>query len=191
MNVWAYCSADWIASTRHAAGVEPVTAPPLDVDGLDSVLEKAAVSDLVYLNLHGFNNQSNYFGQSGKSIGPTALTPEAVLRCKWNGVVVFASVCFSAAEGASRAIAEAFLANGARAFIGSKTEAYGRMRPVRFDGEADRLGHVFRKLYRPDKDPAATLRAAMRRFRVLSIPLDREDKATLKSFTLFTKESIE
>lgn len=188
MNVFAYCAADWVESARYVAGVEPVTSPPMDADSVE--LEKATAADLLYLNLHGFDSQPNYFGQAGNTIGPTALTPEAVLRHKWDGVTVFAEVCFSAADNRSRSIAHAFLANGATAFIGSKTEAYGRMRPVWIDGEADRLGQLFRKFYRPDKDPAVALKVAIRLFRLLSIPLDREDKATLKAFTLLTKESL-
>jgi hypothetical protein len=191
MNVWAYCAADWVESTRHVTGVEPVTSPPYGAASLEGELEKATAADLVYLNLHGFPHQPNFFGQEKDIVGPTALTPDAVLVHRWDGVVVFAEVCYSAAEGASRAIAKAFLGNGAAAFIGSKTEAYGRVRPVWVDGEADRLGWLFRKFY-PGRghDPAVALRAAMRLFRLLSTPLDKEDRATLKAFTYLTKENL-
>lgn len=180
MRVWSYCAADWTQATRQAGGVEPITAPPTDAGTLD--LTDATRADLVYLNLHGYADQPHYYGQAGGIVGPTALTAEHVRRYDWRGVVVFAEVCFSALEGGGP-IAQAFLERGARAFVGSLTEAYGRVRFSFWDGEADRLMWLFRRFYLGrGGDPARALHYAKLLLRIYSTPLDAMDKATLTSF---------
>lgn len=186
MNVWALCGADWHRATAAAGGVQPVLSPSFDA-GCD--LGQAARADLVYLNLHGFNGQPYYYGQQGGVIGPTAVTPEQVARHDWRGAIVFAEVCFSAKNGGGP-IARAFLANGARAFIGSTTEAYGRIRPVIWDGEADKLAHLFRKYMsrHPQAGAAHLLRQAKNTLAQLSWPLDDDDRMTLNSFICLEAE---
>lgn len=189
LKIVAYCGKDWVRATRAAAKVTPFTCPPTSTeDGIEAVLKAAATSDIFYLNLHGYPGQSNYFGQDGKNVGPTALTPELVSRYRWDDVVIFAEVCFSALDGGS-AIAKAFLAHGAKAFIGSTTEAYGRTKPTAWDGEADRLMFLFWRCYTIQKDPAKALDKAKGWLRVLSIPLDADDKATLASFVCLTGDT--
>lgn len=180
-TVWAYCATDWAQATEAAGGVEPLTCPPNAAEDMAPHLAKASTADIVYLNLHGYPNQANYFGQSGKKIGPTALTPEMVSACDWSGVVVFAEVCFSAADDGGP-IAQAFLANGAKAFIGSTTEAYGRARPTFWDGEADRLLWIFRRFYPRIPDPGRALDRAKQWLELMSWPLDADDEATIESF---------
>lgn len=189
ISITAYCGADWIKATQAAAKVKPFACPPTSADDVDKVLEKASHSDIFYLNLHGYPGQSNYFGQKDNTVGPTALTPEQVRKYRWDGVVIFAEVCFSAKDG-SGAMAQAFLANGAKAFIGSTTEAYGRVNPTTWDGEADRLMYLFWRCYASDaeRDPEEALDKAKRWLKVLSIPLDADDKQTLKSFVCLTGE---
>lgn len=180
MNVWALCGADWREATAVAGGVQPVLSPPFDAGG---DWAKAAAADLVYLNLHGFDGQANFYGQQGGVIGPTAVTPQAITAYDWSGAVVLAEVCFSAKDGGGP-VARAFLENGARAFIGSTTEAYGRIRPVIWDGEADKLAHLFRKFMErePDAAPRQLLRQAKTLLAALSWPLDDDDRVTLNSF---------
>lgn len=185
LTITSYCGADWIKATQAAAKVKPFTCPPTSADDVDRVLEKASRSDIFYLNLHGYPGQSNYFGQKDNTVGPTALTPEQVSKYRWDDVVVFAEVCFSAANGGS-AIAKAFLANGAKAFIGSTTEAYGRVMPTVWDGEADRLMFLFWRCYSLNRNTQQALDQAKRWLKVLSVPLDANDKATLKSFVCLT-----
>lgn len=180
-TVWAYCAADWVQATKMAGGVTPLVCPSKAAEVMTGHLVKASRADIVYLNLHGYPSQPNYYGQAGNTVGPTALTPEMVSARDWSGTVVFAEVCFSAADGGGP-IAQAFLANGAKAFIGSTTEAYGRIRPTLWDGEADRLMWLFRRTYDRVGDPAAALNRAKRLLRLVSFPLDADDKATLESF---------
>lgn len=180
-TVWAYCAADWVQATRAAGGVKPLLCPSKEAEVLTPHLVKAAQADIVYLNLHGLADQPHYYGQRDKKFGPTALTAEQVSARDWSGVVVFAEVCFSAANGGGP-IAQAFLANGVRAFIGSTTEAYGRTSATLWDGEADKLMRFFRHFYAKDMGPAEALGRAKKLLRSTSIPLDEDDMATLLSF---------
>lgn len=175
-RVWSYCAADWQQATEAAGGVAAVTSPPYSAGNV--VLEAV---DVLYLNLHGFADQANFYGQVAGIVGPTALTPAQVAGRDWTGTVVFAEVCFSAKDGGGP-IARAFLANGARAFVGSTTEAYGRVRRTFWDGEADRLMWLFRHALRHKDRPAAALALAKRWLTVLSFPLDADDRQTLESF---------
>ena len=180
-TIWAYCAADWVQATRGASGVEPLVCPSPEVADIERHLVKASRADIVYLNLHGYPGQPHYYGQADKKIGPTALTAEQVSHIDWRGVVVFAEVCFSAADGGGP-IAQTFLAWGARAFIGSTTEAYGRARPTLWDGEADRLMWIFCRFYPRISDPAVALERAKQWLHLMSWPLDADDEATLESF---------
>lgn len=186
MNVWAYCGADWVAATRSAGGVEPLTSPPHDAESITAHLAKASQAQLVYLNLHGYLGQPHLYGQQDGVVGPTALTTEAIAAQRWDGVVVFAEVCFSAAEGGP-VIADAFLRNGARAFVGSTTEAYGRTHATLWDGEADRLMSLFRRTYHSTNDPKKALVLAKKLLKAMSYPLDDNDRATLRSFVCLTE----
>lgn len=176
MNVWAYCAADWLQATANTAGVDPITSPPA---GAGLSLVDAAAADLVILNLHGFADQPDFYGQARGKIGPSALTVSDVKRHDWQGVVVFAEVCF----GLQSNIAQAFVSAGAT-FIGSDSTAYGRTKATLFDGEADRLAYFFRLFYRPGRDVAQVLRLAKGTLALASIPLDADDRATLRSFKL-------
>lgn len=184
---WALCGRDWQPATAQSAGVEPVLSPPAVLGNIADELELASKSaDLVYLNLHGYPGQPYYLGQDGDN-KPTALSAELVASFDWSGVVVFAEVCWSAADGGSP-IARAFLDRGARAFVGSTSEAYGRINRVGiFDGEADRLGHLFRLALGHNLDPQRALDLAKRWLRFLSYPLDELDRATLESFICLRK----
>lgn len=186
IKVWAYCAADWIPATKAAGGVQPFVSPPLADDTVN--LKNAAEVDVVYLNLHGFQGQPGCFGQMNETIGPTALTAEHIRRFDWSGIVIFAEVCFSAA-GEGSDIARAFLDSGADAFIGSTTEAYGRVHPTLFDGEADKLAYFFIKAYDKSRDAHKALEVAKRWLRAISFPLDADDRATLESFICLTKKS--
>jgi hypothetical protein len=189
MRVWAYCAKDWEKATRIAGGVKPLTSPPYSTLDIEWELDKATEADLIYLNLHGFRGQSRLYGQDGGAVWGTALTAEQISARRWDGIVVFMEVCFSAENGGS-AIAQAFLRKGARAVIASETAAYGRVRFSLWDGEADRLMHFFRLTYGRTRDPHKALYMAKRFLRWLSYPLDADDRTTLKSFVCLTAEDI-
>jgi len=175
MKVWALCGSDWVKASSMAAGVKPCETPPTTAESIewDSIS-----GDLMYFNLHGFLGQPNWFGQKDGSVGPTAVTPEGIRSRRWDGVVVFAEVCY----GAGSEIAQAFLQQGARAFIGSTGTAYGRIKPTILNGEADRLMYWFRNAYSIHREPARALVIAKTILRILSYPLSFQDLATLNDF---------
>ena len=195
MRVAAYCGQDWAKAMKASTSVAPATCPPLEAGSkpLYDFLKKAArTAGVLALNLHGYHDQANYYGQAGKLVGPTALTVDDIIPHDWSGVTVFLEVCYSAADTpANRVIPQMFLERGARAVIGSTTEAYGHIRGTiplpGFDGEADRLLNLF--LYFTKRGKGATLRApaktlviAKQLFRLWSWPLDDDDRETLQSF---------
>jgi len=188
MNVWAYCAADWWKTTRMASGVDPVVCPPYEQNNIEDELARAsATAELVFLNLHGFPNQPHLYGQLNGVMGPTALTADNVAKFDWTGVMVFMEVCFSAADGGNK-VARAFYEAGALAVIGSTTEAYGRVKPTLWDGEADRLSYFFRKAYEKTANPRHSLAIAKRYLKAVSYPLDEDDKATLKTFVVIPRK---
>ena len=194
LKVAALCGADWARAMNQAVGVKPMRSPPLTINSplLSDFLGKASRSDVLALNLHGFYGQENLYGQKGGQVGPMALTPFDVAEHDWDGVTVFMEVCYSASNApGNRKLADAFLKNGARAVIGSKTEAYGRVRPTLpipgSDGEADRLLQFFLLWMKRGVAPNKALRKAKRGLKFWSFPLDREDRATLKSFVVLDK----
>lgn len=194
MRVAALCGADWAAAMRASTGVEPATSPPLETgsDALYAWLADAARADVLALNLHGYAGQSVYNGQARSYHGPTAIMTPDILAHNWAGVTVFLEVCFSALDKPeNREIPQAFYDRGARAVIGSTTEAYGRIKPPRFglggDGEADRLLSLFLSRMRRGQPPDKALGRAKMWLRFWSWPLDDNDRATLESFTIIER----
>ena len=190
MRVAAYCGRDWAKAMRGSIGIAPVTSPPLEAQSpeLYQFLKKAATGDVLALNLHGYLGQENYLGQWKRQVGPTALMPADVRAHRWDGMIVFLEVCFSAAdEKANQAIPQAFYSRGARLVVGSTTEAYGRTKPTwalpGFDGEADRLLTFF-LFWLKRCGTSRALELAKRTLRLWSWPLDDYDEQTLKSFEI-------
>jgi len=202
MKIAAYCGLDWARAMRGAIGGVPVTCPPLQSGGdwlssewLLTFLRLATLCDVLVLNLHGYAGQANYYGQRDRRVGPTALTPQDVLEHDWSNVTVFCEVCYSAAGGqASNEIPQAFYKRGARAVVGSTTQAFGRVRPTPpipgFDGEADRLLQFFLARLRRKEPPDVALGKAKRWLRLWSWPLDADDRATLESFKIIKKLGV-
>lgn len=194
MKVKALCGADWVDAMRAATGVEPATSPPFETGSvfLADWLAEASTADVLALNLHGYAGQPVYNGQAGNVHGPTVLMASDVLAHRWDGVTVFLEVCFSALDHpANRAIPAAFYQQGARAVVGSLTEAYGRVRPVRrlpgSDGEADRLLQLFAGRMRRGYGPKKALKRSKLSLKFWSFPLDQDDKATLNSFVIIER----
>ena len=204
-SVFAICGADWRETTRAMSGVEPATSPPLSAETkrgrrlVTAALARASQCDVLYLNLHGYHGKSIYCGMATREatyppvVRPVVLTPSLVSAHTWRGTIVYAEICYSAADTpGNRAMARAFLDAGCSAFVGSTTQAWGRVTPVGlldFDGEADRLGAYFlRGLARRPRDPGRALAFAKRYLRFVSSlnGLDAEDRATLNGFVVLT-----
>lgn len=82
MYVRAYCAREFQVSTRRAAGVTPLVAPP-------DTLDLAARPDLLYLALHGRPGDPVLYGD----FDWPALHAGAI-QGDWRGVVVFAATCY-------------------------------------------------------------------------------------------------
>jgi len=187
MIVWAYCGEAWRRATAGATGISPVASPPVTAATLTWPEKRP---DVAVFNLHGDQyGQSAWHGQAANGERPTAVTVQQARAYDWQGCVVFSMVCWSA-WGGGQEMARAFLDGGALAFIGSTTEAYGRMRPVRFwerwlgqSEKADGLLRLFLAAYaRHPGQPEKALTLAKRWFRRHSWPLDEADRMTLDSF---------
>lgn len=195
MKVAAYCGHDWRRAMLAATRPYTLLSSPPAESGSRMLhrwlINSLAECDVLALNLHGFDGVQVWRGQMGGSVEPVALGAQDVLATAdaWRGKVIFCEVCFSAGN---EDIPWAMYACGARAVIGSTTEAYGRTRATLplpgFDGEADRLLSFFLTWYRRLRNPARALYAAKKTLKVWSWPLDREDRATLKSFIIIPKE---
>lgn len=189
MKVAAYCGRDWVGAMRGSLGVEPVTSPPL-LAGSKELYHwlgyTSLTADLLVVNLHGYQGRRAYWGQWQRDVESMALTPEDVALHRWAGTTVFLEVCHSASgHPANEEIPQAFYARGAKLVVGSIAEAYGRVRATLplpgFDGEADRLAQLF-IFWMKRRGVARALELAKRTFRLLSWPLDADDRATLESF---------
>ena len=196
MNIIGICAADWYKTSRAIIGKTPFTYPPRGSrrHPIENVLSEATESDVFFLNLHGFKNDPCYWGQKNDLVQDKVLRPAMVREYDWSGTVVFASVCYSAAQTKeNRAIPSAFLDKGAVAFIGSIGPSYGRLRPTLFqlDDKGDLLAREFIKAYRYEKDPQLALLISKAFFVVKSLPLDDKDKATLKDFVCLTRSENE
>jgi len=198
MRVAAYCGQDWAKAMRASTGVRPATCPPREAGSkvLYEFLKKAATGDVLALNLHGYQGQASYYGQADGLVCLTALTVDDIIPHDWYRVTVFLEICFSAADDpANQVIPQMFLERGARAVIGSMTEAYGRVRGTLplpgFDGEADRLLNFWLYFMRRSRNPRLALTLAKRCLRIWSWPLDEEDEKTLKSFTIIRRSKDE
>ena len=205
-SIFALSGRDWHTTTCAMSGTEPACSPPLSAatrpgrKQIGAILKKAARRQVFYLNLHGYYDKPYYCGMSTQPghtpeiVRPIVLTPELIAKHHWQNTIIYAEVCYSAANTpGNRAMVKAFLNNGCRAFVGSTTQAWGRIKPVgllSFDGEADRLGAYFlRGLARRPDNPGRALAFAKRYLRFMSAlnGLDADDIATLNGFVVLER----
>lgn len=105
VRVFAYCAASYAGATAKAAGVRPLTSPPLTADGFDPAW--LAGYDLLYLALHGNPGEFCLYGDNYE----VALRAEQVRQARLGGAGVFAASCFMG--DAASPMRAAFLAAGA------------------------------------------------------------------------------
>ena len=87
MKVFAYCSQSAEASTRRAAGVEPVTCPPTKAAAFETAWLEG--QDFIYFDLHGAPGSTEWRGDK-RTI---ALREAQIRAAKLYGAVVFATNC--------------------------------------------------------------------------------------------------
>lgn len=117
MNVFAYCAASFEDVTRRAAGVQPLTCPPVTWLRLDlGLLENR---DLLYFDLHGAPKQDFWMGDTSY----VALKAPQLYHVDLGGAVVFAANCFLADQDSP--MMEALLDAGASFVIGGDGKNWG------------------------------------------------------------------
>lgn len=88
MDVLAYCAASFEQQTRRAAGVNPITCPPVTAETFSvSSLENR---DFIYFDLHGFPGASFWMGDGNI----VALEAYQLAGANLGGAVVFATNCY-------------------------------------------------------------------------------------------------
>lgn len=161
MDVVAYCCASFAESTRRAAGVEPLTSPPLDAGIFDMhVLEG---QDVLWFDLHGEPGAAWWFGDGGL----VALTAGQIVKTNLRGTVVFAINCYLADDNSP--MLDALLTAGARYVIGGRGCNWGGQRTLMGAGL---LGMRVLMLLERGRDPLKALTLA-KRWLMLKLVMDR------------------
>jgi len=146
MRVLAYCAAQFAESTRRAAGVVPLMAPP-------DTLDCAVRPDLLYLALHGRPGDAWLYGDAN-----WPALRAAQINGDWRGVTVFAATCFLP----ETPFLEAFIRAGAMVIAGRGDN----FTPARSLAGASLLGLWVRRGLEWGGSPAAALALGKARVRL-------------------------
>jgi hypothetical protein len=156
VNVWAYCCQEFKKSTRRAAGVEPLTCPPVCASDFEPRWLAGGDDgpwDLIYLDLHGQPGDTAWYGDQHI----VALTEKQVRSVDLGGAVVFAVNCYLADDESP--MMDALLDAGARYVIGGAGLNYGGTASMI---GASKLGQRFRQFFVLLGDPLKALSLAKR-----------------------------
>lgn len=152
MRTFAYCCQSFEKTTRRAAGVKPLTCPPVDAGEFDPQRlegpEPGTPWDLIYLDLHGQSGDTAWYGDDWLP----ALTEEQVRSVDLGGAVVFAINCYLADDDSP--MMDALLDAGAQYVIGGPGLNYGGVSSMI---GASMMGSLFRRFYGLYKDPLKAL----------------------------------
>lgn len=167
MRVFAYCAQSFVEATRAAAGVEPLTCPPISVK--DFTAGKLEGYDLLYFDLHGAPGEPFWFGDNKIY----ALSAVQVLQNDLRGppddpgqgCVVFAANCYLADEDSP--MMEALLDAGAQYVIGGDGKNWGPKRGWLYG--APLLGLWLRRWMRIGLSPLRALGLAKKSVRLRGI----------------------
>jgi hypothetical protein len=174
MRVLAYCAKSFEQATQQAAGVAPLTSPPLTAALFDPLLLSG--HDLIYFDLHGGAGDAWWYGawkENNFTYLTVALTADQVRRARLGGAVVFALNCHLADRGSP--MLDALLAAGARYVIGGDGRNWAGKTRSLFG--ASLLGLWFRRGMEMGLDPLRALGLAKRRVR-LSLAVNRALRRT-------------
>jgi hypothetical protein len=169
MRVFAYCGKAFEDATRRAAGVVPVTCPPMEDAGhpLDAAPRSEAArfdpawlegQDFIYFDLHGAPGRAYWYGDDGM----IALTARTIRSAHLDGTVVFTASCYLGDE--SSPMLDALLAAGARCVIGGIGQNWGPGRGPLYG--APLLGLWVRRLVGIGLEPGRALAVAKVRMRL-------------------------
>ena len=181
-TVLAYSAQAWRGATLRVTGSWPYTAPE---DHLDRGRWFAWMEDipLIYLNLHGFQDQAGWYGQGYADWGATniaAILPDDLELLDLEGAIVLASVCWS--DGSP--MEASFINAGAACFVGYQGEPWGGLTPRSWAGSwnirlgpADRVAKEFIRLMKQGAMAGPALRRAKTKM-LDEVREDRMERAT-------------
>lgn len=162
MKTFALCCKSFRRSVWRAAGVVPLTSPPVTMGTFRA--RKLEGYDFLYFKLHGLPGQPYWYGDRFLC---TVLSAEQLRQADLSGAVVFVANChlysFEGGEYVQGPMLRALLDAGARAVVGGPGTNYAAR--VRVFG-ADLLGMVFRLALGTGRvKPAEALSVAKARLR--------------------------
>lgn len=119
MKVLAYCTLPSKKVVAEAAGVEPVTSPPLTIQDFDPAQLSGA--DIVYFRLHGLRLiPGRMFGESETGDLVAAIGQEQIEQADLSGAIVILANCY----GAESPMVESFYKAGAATVIAGSGQNY-------------------------------------------------------------------
>jgi len=146
-----------------------------------------------FINCHGADSEPNFFGQRGRDEFPKAHSARLLPRKISNGTVIAAECCYGAqlynpSESQGQAgICSTYLFDGAYAFFGSSTVAYG---PSEGNGQADYICQYFIEAVLGGASLGRATLEARQRFAAAYTHLDPSDLKTIAQFYLLGDPSI-
>lgn len=186
-NVWqgsTRLSLEEVFGTASKLRLSPKTGPKHPGGALGARMH--------FINCHGADSSPEFYGQKGESF-PVALTSGTIKGAIVPGTVAAVECCFGAqlydAETLSlgQPICQSYLAQGALAYLGSTTIAYG---PADENGAADLLCQYFLLSVLAGESIGNALLLARQRFVNKAAQLDPIDLKTLAQFCLYGDPSV-
>jgi hypothetical protein len=161
-------------------------SPPANVERANHPAARLAPL-LHFINCHGGLADPKFYGQQGENFFPTALSSDGIAGLIQPGTVVSAECCYgtemydAGIVGLPLPISQRYLAEGACAFFGSSTIAYG---PPDSNGAADLLAQYFLLAVLAGASTGRATLMARQRFVEQVGELDPFDLKTLAQFSL-------
>jgi len=181
LKVLAYCAKSFEASVKRAAGVTPLTSPPVIMQTFEPAWLEGY--DFIYFKLHGLPSQPYWYGDGYI----TAVSDHQIRRANLTNTIVFAANCHLCEKANGDIIPSpmltALLDAGAKCVVGGPGQNYAAK--IRLVG-ADLLGFYFRILVAfPRITPDFAFRAARATFALKNDPVATD---TL-GFRYFTRQN--
>jgi len=186
----------WQASTRQSLDNTFGPANPLHLSPPDGPgwTQAELAPRMHFINCHGAEHDTSYYGQHGRDF-PEAMTSAGVKGRITPGSVVAAECCYGAqvfdpalADSGEWPISVRYLADGAAAFVGSTTIAYG---PSAGNGSADLICQFFLQRVLTGASSGRALLEARQQFAGARTHLDPVDLKTLAQFYLLGDPSLQ
>lgn len=196
---WGYAAEIWGAAAKEVHKVLDSKnalnlCPPIN----ESQWSKEAIPPVpfYYFNLHGVDENGNYYGQSAdprakqEDLYPLALTPAQFAQLALTKAVVFSEACYGAnpkADSPTTSLALTALKQGATMFVGSTNTSYASFKPPLM--AADLLAALFWKAISEGVSGGVALQQAkIELARTMQNPndyVDVEEQKALLSFVLY------